>query len=69
MKPIQQAQSYFLVRPAILLMGAIAFWALPVFALDGRVQIHDPSTLMLWNGKYPTFGTGGDKPRWPFKAS
>jgi arabinan endo-1,5-alpha-L-arabinosidase len=29
------------------------------FALDGRIGIHDPSTVMLCDGKYYTFGTGG----------
>ena len=30
-----------------------------VFALDGQVGIHDPSTIMLCNGKFYTYGTGG----------
>jgi arabinan endo-1,5-alpha-L-arabinosidase len=30
-----------------------------VFALDGQVQIHDPSTVIQCDGKYYTFGTGG----------
>ncbi len=29
------------------------------FALDGQVGIHDPSTIMLHNGKFYTYGTGG----------
>ena len=28
-------------------------------ALDGEPYIHDPSTVMLCDGKYYTFGTGG----------
>jgi arabinan endo-1,5-alpha-L-arabinosidase len=28
-------------------------------ALDGQVQIHDPSTIVPCNGKYYTYGTGG----------
>ena len=28
-------------------------------ALDGQIGIHDPSTIMLCNGKYYTYGTGG----------
>jgi arabinan endo-1,5-alpha-L-arabinosidase len=65
--------SPFLIKPIILLMktvpiGTIKFFflaiailspALAAFALDGQVQIHDPSTIMLCNGKYYTFGTGG----------
>lgn len=33
--------------------------ALPAFALDGQVRIHDPSTLVRCDGKYYTYGTGG----------
>ena len=33
--------------------------AVPAFALDGQVGIHDPSTVVLNNGKYFTWGTGG----------
>jgi arabinan endo-1,5-alpha-L-arabinosidase len=29
------------------------------FALDGQIGIHDPSTIVLCDGKYYTFGTGG----------
>ena len=29
------------------------------FALDGDIGIHDPSTIVMCNGKYYTFGTGG----------
>ena len=29
------------------------------FAQDGKPYIHDPSTIMLCDGKYYTFGTGG----------
>lgn len=29
------------------------------FALDGKVGIHDPSTIVMCNGKYHTYGTGG----------
>ena len=28
------------------------------FALDGQVRIHDPSTVVICDGKYYTFGTG-----------
>ena len=30
-----------------------------VFALDGEVSIHDPSTVIFCDGKYYTYGTGG----------
>jgi arabinan endo-1,5-alpha-L-arabinosidase len=29
------------------------------FALDGQIAIHDPSTVVLCNGKFYTYGTGG----------
>lgn len=29
------------------------------FALDGQIQIHDPSTVVRCDGKFYTFGTGG----------
>ncbi len=39
---------------------ALAFWlASPVFALDGQVGIHDPSTVVMCDGKFYTYGTGG----------
>jgi arabinan endo-1,5-alpha-L-arabinosidase len=61
------------VRQMILLMGDLPIGALkfcffiaviismvsPSLALDGQVRIHDPSTIMLCNGKYYTYGTGG----------
>lgn len=59
MKPIPHAQSLLLVRTLILLLVAVAIWASPSFALDGQVQIHDPSTIMECDGKYYTWGTGG----------
>lgn len=34
-------------------MGSIAL------ALDGEIGIHDPSTVVMCNGKYYTYGTGG----------
>src|SRR5512136_2768444 len=59
MNPIHHAQSFLFVRPIMLLVGSFAVWASPVFALDGQVQIHDPSTIMRCNGKFYTYGTGG----------
>ncbi len=29
------------------------------FALDGQIQIHDPSTIVRCDGKVYTYGTGG----------
>jgi arabinan endo-1,5-alpha-L-arabinosidase len=59
MNPIPCAQSFLFARPIILLMGFVAIWASPAFALDGQIGIHDPSTIIQCNGKYYTFGTGG----------
>lgn len=33
--------------------------ALPALALEGQVQIHDPSTIVGCEGKFYTYGTGG----------
>jgi arabinan endo-1,5-alpha-L-arabinosidase len=33
--------------------------ASPAFALDGQINIHDPSTVIQCDGKYYVFGTGG----------
>ncbi len=63
---------FIFIRPMILLTGSVPICALkfcfptvvllslvlPSFALDGRIGIHDPSTIMLCNGKYYTWGTG-----------
>jgi arabinan endo-1,5-alpha-L-arabinosidase len=32
----------------------------PVIALDGQIGIHDPSTIVRCNGKFYTYGTGGN---------
>jgi len=38
---------------------AIIMLAMPVFALEGQIGTHDPTTIMLCDGKYYAFGTGG----------
>jgi arabinan endo-1,5-alpha-L-arabinosidase len=43
-----------------LLMAAVLAAVSPVFALDGQVGIHDPSTIGISDGKYFAFGTGGN---------
>jgi arabinan endo-1,5-alpha-L-arabinosidase len=40
-------------------LAAVFALALPAFSLDGDITIHDPSTLMLHNGKFYMYGTGG----------
>lgn len=59
MNPMHQARSILVIRPILFLMGSVSIWASPAFALDGQVQIHDPSTIMQCNGRYYTYGTGG----------
>src|SRR5512143_40088 len=41
------------------LLAALLAVASIAAALDGQIGIHDPSTVMLCDGKYYTFGTGG----------
>ena len=47
----------------ILLVSAILLFLLAAasltFALDGDIGIHDPSTVVVSNGKFYTYGTGG----------
>jgi len=40
-----------------LSVGIVTF-SLRAFALDGQVQIHDPSTVIQCDGKFYTYGTG-----------
>jgi arabinan endo-1,5-alpha-L-arabinosidase len=44
---------------ALALIGAILPLAFPAFALEGQIQIHDPSTIVRCDGKFYTYGTGG----------
>jgi arabinan endo-1,5-alpha-L-arabinosidase len=41
------------------LAAVIVSLALPAPALDGQIQIHDPSTIVRCDGKFYTYGTGG----------
>ena len=43
----------------IALSAAVVTFASPLFALDGQIQIHDPSTIVRCDGKFYTYGTGG----------
>ena len=42
------------------LIAAVLTLASPVFALDGQIGIHDPSTVIQCDGKYYVWGTGGN---------
>ncbi len=46
-------------RLILILTGFVATWAAPVFALEGEVRIHDPSTVIRCDGRFYTYGTGG----------
>lgn len=48
------------MRKIFLLLAA--FFCLPALALDGEVIIHDPSTVIVHDGRYYTFGTGAGIP-------
>src|ERR1035441_7022702 len=43
----------YAILATVLALATIAF------ALDGQFGIHDPSTVVLCDGKYYTYGTGG----------
>ncbi|RPI24490.1 MAG: glycoside hydrolase [Actinobacteria bacterium] len=42
--------------------ATVLLLASPVLALDGDPGIHDPSTIMIHEGKFYTYGTGGGLP-------
>lgn len=46
----------------VLQLAALTMLAVPVLALDGQPGIHDPSTVIVENGKFYTFGTGAGLP-------
>lgn len=41
------------------LMPAVLHLASTAFALEGQIQIHDPSTIIQCDGRYYCYGTGG----------
>lgn len=43
----------------LALLATLLVLASIAFALDGQIGIHDPSTIVLCNGKFYTYGTGG----------
>jgi arabinan endo-1,5-alpha-L-arabinosidase len=48
-----EALMRYLLAAAALCIGSTSF------ALDGQVQLHDPSTIAICDGKYYVYGTGG----------
>lgn len=53
------AMKKILVAGILILLPAIFFNDSLVFALDGQIGIHDPSTIIFSDGKFYTYGTGG----------
>ena len=47
------------MRPWYLAAIVLLVLVSPALALDGQIRIHDPSTIMLCDGKYYTYGTMG----------
>ena len=45
-----------------VLLGAALAFASSAQALDGEILVHDPSTVIVENGRYYTFGTGAGIP-------
>lgn len=54
MKPIYYTLAYCFVKFILILIGMTAIGVPPAFALDGQVQIHDPSTIVQCDGKFYT---------------
>lgn len=50
------------MRQRTPLIAATMLLVAPLLALDGQPVIHDPSTVIVENGRYYTFGTGGGIP-------
>ena len=48
-----------LVAAIFILVATVFVHASLAFALDGQIGIHDPSTIILCDGKFYTYGTGG----------
>ncbi len=48
-----------LVAVIFILVAVVFIHNSLVFSLDGQVGIHDPSTIVVCDGKYYTYGTGG----------
>ena len=49
-------------RISRLAVAAACVLAVPVLALDGQPGLHDPSTVIVENGKYYVYATGAGLP-------
>lgn len=54
-----RAMKKILLAGILTLVPTVLFNGSRVFALDGDIGIHDPSTIAFCEGKYYTYGTGG----------
>ena len=45
-----------------ILLCVTATFVLPAHALDGEILVHDPSTIVVHEGRYYTYGTGNGLP-------
>ena len=52
------AMKQILVAAIFILVATVFIHDSLVFALDGEIRIHDPSTVIFCDGKYYTYGTG-----------
>ena len=50
------------MKSRCFLTAAILALVSPAFGVDGQSAIHDPSTVILCDGKFYTYGTGGGLP-------
>jgi arabinan endo-1,5-alpha-L-arabinosidase len=51
-----------LVSRISIAVAAVCALVVPLVALDGQPGMHDPSTVIVENGKYYVYGTGGGLP-------
>ena len=50
------------IRMSGLAAAAACALAVPIVALDGQPALHDPSTVIVENGKYYVYATGAGLP-------
>src|SRR6476646_7160776 len=58
-KALKSWSNDFSVMKLFAIAAAMLSLTLPAGALDGQIQIHDPSTIVRCEGKFYTYGTGG----------
>ena len=58
MKNFFNMKQHFLISKFFLVLAVFALGGAPALALEGAIGIHDPSTVIVCDGKYYVFGTG-----------